>query len=187
MMSDVCKHCSPAPCLEACPTGASSGPSSILLWCNRISATAAATACLPALRSHRRQRRRRQGAQVHLCYDRLRAGQSPPAPRPALRTPSSLARWRSWSSAPDRVDGLHRQGVENAYLHGARGSPGATGGLQRLNAFFLLTDEPEVYNLPLRPSRPASRAAPSMAAGLATAAGLMAAAAFLFTRGHDHE
>ncbi|MBV9687259.1 MAG: 4Fe-4S dicluster domain-containing protein, partial [Alphaproteobacteria bacterium] len=22
MMSDVCKHCSPAPCLEACPTGA---------------------------------------------------------------------------------------------------------------------------------------------------------------------
>jgi formate dehydrogenase iron-sulfur subunit len=22
IMSDVCKHCSPAPCLEACPTGA---------------------------------------------------------------------------------------------------------------------------------------------------------------------
>src|SRR3546814_5982021 len=22
MMSDVCKHCDPAPCLEACPTGA---------------------------------------------------------------------------------------------------------------------------------------------------------------------
>jgi protein NrfD len=52
--------------------------------------------------------------------------------------------------------------VENAYLYGAPGALGATGGLQQLNAFFLLTAAPETYNLPR---------APSLASGLATVLG----------------
>ena len=47
MMSDVCKHCHNAPCLEACPTGALFRPSSTPWWCSRTSATAAAIACRP--------------------------------------------------------------------------------------------------------------------------------------------
>ncbi len=46
------------------------------------------------------------------------------------------------------VDQLRSLGVDNAYLHGVPASPGAPGGSASLNAFFLLLDRPEVYNLP---------------------------------------
>jgi formate dehydrogenase iron-sulfur subunit len=44
MMSDVCKHCSPAPCLEACPTGALFRRVRTLSSFSRTSAMAAAIA-----------------------------------------------------------------------------------------------------------------------------------------------
>jgi formate dehydrogenase iron-sulfur subunit len=59
------------------------------------------------------------------------------------------------------------------------GTPGATGGLQQLNAFFLLTAAPETYNLPR---------APSLASGLATVAGLaLASLLFLAARRGDRQ
>jgi formate dehydrogenase iron-sulfur subunit len=47
---------------------------------------------------------------------------------------------------------LHDRGVNEAYLYGvdADNQPGTDG----LNAFFLLVDEPEVYNLPPDPVVP---------------------------------
>ncbi len=48
MASDVCKHCTHAACLDVCPTGASSAPSTARSWCRTTSATAAATASRPA-------------------------------------------------------------------------------------------------------------------------------------------
>ena len=56
---------------------------------------------------------------------------------------------------------------------------GATGGIEKLNAFFLLTERPEVHGLPAAPARPAFHARPSMLSGLATVAGLAAAALVL--------
>jgi formate dehydrogenase iron-sulfur subunit len=84
------------------------------------------------------------------------------------------------SRAKRRVEELHDRGVENAYLYGAPNSPGATGGIDHLNAFFLLLDKPEVYNLPAAPNLPSRRIRPGLLAGLATLAGLalVAAAAF---------
>lgn len=82
--------------------------------------------------------------------------------------------------ARERVEALHARGEAGAYLYGTPGDPGATGGIERLNAFFLLIDRPEVYNLPPAPTRPATRIAPSFGAGLATLAGLAAAAAAMF-------
>ena len=75
---------------------------------------------------------------------------------------------------------LHGEGVGNAFLYGAPGTPGATGGIERLNAFFLLLDRPEVYNLPEAPTLPSTRV-PALKNGLAAMAGLalVAAAAFL--------
>jgi formate dehydrogenase iron-sulfur subunit len=55
--------------------------------------------------------------------------------------------------------------------------------LKHLNAFFLLTDRPEVYNLPAAPTRASSRAAPSFLTGLAAMAGLTLAAAALMANG----
>lgn len=56
-------------------------------------------------------------------------------------------------------------------------APGATGGIGELNAFFLLMDRPEVYNLPAAPTLPSNRVRPGLLAGLAALAGLTLAAA----------
>jgi formate dehydrogenase iron-sulfur subunit len=77
---------------------------------------------------------------------------------------------------------LHAQGVTTAYLYGTPGAPGATGDLGHLNAFFLLTDRPETYNLPAAPTRPANRVVPGLVAGLAAVAGLALAAFAAFDR-----
>ena len=77
---------------------------------------------------------------------------------------------------------LHGHGVNSAYLYGTPGAPGATGGLEHLNAFFLLIDRPEVYNLPVAPTRPAERVAPAMTSGLLAVAGLALAATLLLSR-----
>jgi formate dehydrogenase iron-sulfur subunit len=73
-------------------------------------------------------------------------------------------------------------GIENAYLYGVPGAPGATGDLGHLNAFFLLTERPETYNLPAAPTRASNRVAPSLLSGLAAVAGLAVAALALFTQ-----
>ncbi|HLS68526.1 MAG TPA: 4Fe-4S dicluster domain-containing protein [Kiloniellales bacterium] len=190
MLSDVCKHCSPAPCLEACPTGAlfRTEFDSVVVQqdiCNGCGY------CVPACpfgvidvseddgKAHK----------CTLCYDRLRAGQEPACAKACPTDSIQFGEVEELEQrAARRVDQLHDHGVDGAYLYGATGTPGATGGLERLNAFFLLTDAPERYNLPLEPDRPARRALPSMVAGLATATGLMAAAVLLFgTRGREHE
>src|SRR5262249_35872582 len=48
MMSDVCKHCAMASCMEVCPTNAIIGPSSTRSTSSRACATAAVTASRPA-------------------------------------------------------------------------------------------------------------------------------------------
>ena len=54
--------------------------------------------------------------------------------------------------AGKRVEKLHESGMQEAYLYGANKAdqPGTEG----LNAFFLLVDKPEVYNLPPNPVVP---------------------------------
>jgi formate dehydrogenase iron-sulfur subunit len=69
---------------------------------------------------------------------------------------------------------LHNAGRSEAYLYGTPNTPGATGGLEHLHAFFLLTAAPEVYNLPHSPTRPANRTMPGFLSGLATMAALAA-------------
>jgi formate dehydrogenase iron-sulfur subunit len=66
---------------------------------------------------------------------------------------------------------------------GAAATPGSTGGIGDLHAFFLLTDRPAVYNLPSAPTLPSTRIGPSLRAGLATVAGLVAAAAMTYLLG----
>jgi formate dehydrogenase iron-sulfur subunit len=182
MMSDVCKHCSNAPCLDACPTGAifRTEFDTVVVQqdiCNGCGY------CVPAcpfgvveLDTH--------DGKAHkctLCYDRLKGGLEPACSKSC---PTDSIQFGELSSLEDRarerVEKLHGLGVENAYLYGAPNTHGATGGLERLNAFFLLTARPEYYNLPPAPTRGAVRVAPAMLSGLATAfvltatAGLMA-------------
>ena len=88
------------------------------------------------------------------CYDRQKAGLVPACAK-ACPTDSiqfgDLDELRERARA--RLEQLHGRGVTEAYLYGAdeAGQPGTEG----LNAFFLLVDRPEVYNLPPDPVAPA--------------------------------
>jgi formate dehydrogenase iron-sulfur subunit len=184
MMSDVCKHCHNAPCLEACPTGAlfRTEFDTVVVQqdiCNGCGY------CVPACpfgvvdlstidgKAHK----------CTLCYDRLKGGLEPAC---AKSCPTDSIQFGEISDlqqrAQKRVEHLHDAGVKSAYLYGTPGAPGATGGLGHLNAFFLLTEPPEVYNLPTAPTRAANRVAPSLLSGLATVAALALGAAALFAR-----
>jgi formate dehydrogenase iron-sulfur subunit len=178
MMSDVCKHCDNAPCQEACPTGAlfRTEFDTVVVQqdiCNGCGY------CVPSCpfgvidlseidgKAHK----------CTLCYDRLKGGLEPAC---AKSCPTDSIQFGELSilheRAAERVRALHEAGAADAYLYGVPGTPGATGNLGHLHAFFLLTARPEVYNLPVAPSRGAERVLPSLAAGLATAIALTAAA-----------
>ena len=179
MMSDVCKHCDNAPCQESCPTGALFRTEFDTVVVQQDICNGCAY-CVPACpfgvidinlfdgKAHK----------CTLCYDRLKGGLEPAC---AKSCPTNSIQFGELSElhtrAQRRVDSLHAQGAADAYLYGAPGAPGATGGLNHLHAFFLLTDRPEVYNLPSHPSRGANRVLPALLAGLATAI-LLTGAAF---------
>lgn len=184
MMSDVCKHCHNAPCMEACPTGAlfKTEFDTVVVQqdiCNGCGY------CVPACpfgivelslidgKAHK----------CTLCYDRLKGGLEPAC---AKACPTDSIQFGEigdlQARAKERVEVLHERGVESAYLYGTPDAPGATGDLGHLGAFFLLIDRPEVYNLPVAPTRASNRVMPSLLAGLATLGGLAVLAAGLFSR-----
>src|SRR5438093_3490850 len=164
MSSDVCKHCTEAACLEACPTGAlfATEFGTVVVQqdvCNGCGY------CVPACpfgvidlnfldgRAHK----------CTLCYDRLKGGFEPACAK-ACPTDSiqfgELAELQA--RAEHRVERLRVLGVDNAYLYGTPDGPGATGGIGDLSAFFLLMDRPEVYNLPAAPTLPSRRVKPGL-------------------------
>jgi formate dehydrogenase iron-sulfur subunit len=184
MMSDVCKHCAQAGCLQACPTGAlfRTEFDTVVVQqdvCNGCGY------CVPAcpfgvidLNLH--------DGKAHkctLCYDRLKGGFEPAC---AKACPTDSIQFGELTEldarARRRVEALHARGVDSAYLYGAPGTPGATGGIERLNAFFLLTERPEVYNLPAAPTLPSRRVRESLLAGLATVAALAISAVVALAR-----
>ncbi len=151
MMSDVCKHCVQAGCLEVCPTGAiirtefdtvviqsdvCNGCRACIAACpfgvidvNPVSGTA---------------------QKCTLCYDRMGVGLEPACAK-ACPTDSiqfgTVVELRG--RAQKRVQQLKAQGVD-AWLYG----DDPNGPLGGLNSFYLLVDKPEVYGLPAHPQLP---------------------------------
>ena len=184
MMSDVCKHCHNAPCLEACPTGAlfrTEFDTVVVQQDIRNGCGYCQPACPFGVIDINVQ-----DGKAHkctLCYDRLKGGLEPAC---AKSCPTDSIQFGELDElharAAARVEALHKAGRPEAYLYGAPNTPGATGGLEHLHAFFLLTAPPEVYNLPHSPTRPANRTMPSLMSGLATMAALAAFAVAAFRR-----
>jgi formate dehydrogenase iron-sulfur subunit len=154
MLSDVCKHCARAGCLEACPTGAIIRTEFDSVYvqpdiCNGCGY------CVVACPFGVIDRLEDDGRawKCTLCYDRQRADLEPAC---AKACPTDSIQFGEISElrakAEQRVADLHARGITDAYLYGADAAfqPGTEG----LNAFFLLVDKPEVYNLPANPVCP---------------------------------
>jgi len=157
MSSDVCKHCARAGCLESCPTGAIMRTEFNTVYvqpdiCNGCGY------CVVGCPFGVIDRREDDGRawKCTLCYDRLKDDMTPAC---AKACPTASIQFGDIEQlkldARARVEKLHTQGVHAAYLYGADAAsqPGTEG----LNAFFLLVDKPEVYNLPPDPVVPTKR------------------------------
>jgi len=183
MMSDVCKHCVRAGCLEVCPTGAiirtefdtvviqsdvCNGCRDCIGACpfgvidiNPVSGTA---------------------QKCTLCYDRMRAGMTPACAQACPTASINFGPIRELKQkAEARVGQLHGRGERGAYLYGA--DEKMLGGL---NSFYLLVDKPEVYGLPPDPKMPSRNLKPgslwsALAAVVVGVVGLIS----LRTRGSD--
>ena len=146
MMSDVCKHCVNAPCLEVCPTGSIVRTEFDTVYiqepvCNGC--RDCITAC-PFGVIH-------VSAEKHIaqkctfCYDRLQNGLVPACAQacPTRVDPVRTDRRAARAGRAIGSSSFTRRGRREAYLYGADDK--ILGGL---NAFYLLMDPPETYGLP---------------------------------------
>jgi len=207
MMSDVCKHCTHAGCMEACPTGAIirnefdsvfvqpdicngcgycvvSCPFGVIDLVNVFNSEASGAYGLATLNDRRLDDKQTAvqatggvAGKCTLCYDRQTLGMTPAC---AKACPTDSIQFGNLEElrerANTRVESLAKRGIE-ATLYGA-GDVG--GGIGALNAFFLLTDRPEAYNLPVEPVLPSTRQPAGYTAAALTAAGLAIAGWMIF-------
>ena len=189
MASDVCKHCARAGCLENCPTGAIMRTEFGSVYvqqdiCNGCGYCVSGCPFGVIDRNHEDGR----AWKCTLCYDRQKDGMEPAC---AKACPTDSIQFGDVEElkerARKRVEVLHESGLKEAYLYGAdAASQPGTGGL---NAFFLLVDKPEVYNLPPDPEVPTVRGNQSWKAAGVAAIGVAAAAllsALIGSKAKDH-
>ncbi|NMO52846.1 4Fe-4S dicluster domain-containing protein [Actinoplanes sp. TBRC 11911] len=178
MMSNVCKHCTHAGCLDVCPTGSlfRTEFGTVVVQediCNGCGY------CIPACPYGVIDRRQDDGRawKCTLCYDRLGDGLTPAC---AKACPTESIQFGELDVLRERADArlatLQEQGETTARLYGEDQGDGVGGD----GAFFLLLDEPEVYGLPPDPEV-ATKYLPDMwkRAGLA-ALGMVASAVVAF-------
>jgi formate dehydrogenase iron-sulfur subunit len=143
MMSDVCKHCANASCLEVCPTDAIIRTEYDTVYiqqdvCNGC--RDCISACPYAVIGFDTQTG--TAKKCTFCYDRLQNNLQPAC---ATACPTQSIKFGDLDQmrqvAADRVDTLHAQGVSEARIYGDKEYGG-------LHALFLLTDKPEAYKLP---------------------------------------
>jgi formate dehydrogenase iron-sulfur subunit len=174
MMSDVCKHCVQAGCLEVCPTNAiiRTEFDTVVIQADVCNGCRDCIAACP-FGVIEVNPVNNTAMKCTLCYDRMQNGLVPACAQ-ACPTASiqfgPIAELRELGAA--RVEQLNTQSrdagrPEDAYLYGADDS--IVGGL---NSFYLLIDEPEVYGLPRAPKLPSSQLPATTALTAAGAAGL---------------
>jgi formate dehydrogenase iron-sulfur subunit len=180
MSSDVCKHCTTAPCLDVCPTGAlfRTEFGTVVVQddvCNGCGM------CVPACPFGVIERREEDGRawKCTLCYDRLKDDMEPAC---AKACPTDSIKFGPLDElrehAGDRIGEVVAAGEADArlYLHDS------DNGMDGVGAFFLLLDEPEVYGLPPDPVAPTRHLGEIYGAVASAAAGIALGVAAAFVR-----
>jgi formate dehydrogenase iron-sulfur subunit len=206
MSSDVCKHCTNAGCMEACPTGAiirnefdsvfiqpdvcngcgycvASCPFGVVDVIEKFDPEGTRYNLASLVESRREdhltalQGNGGVAGKCTLCYDRQKLGFVPAC---AKACPTESIQFGDVNElrerARKRVETLTERGVQ-AQLYGA---DDVGGGVGPLNAFFLLTDRPEAYNLPAQPVLPSTRQPDGYGAAAIAVLGLAVAGWMIF-------
>ena len=167
MSSDVCKHCTHAGCLDVCPTGAlfRTEYGTVVVQADVCNGCGYCVGACPFGVIGRRDDglvELADGSKAEpvnggvaqkctLCYDRLKADQTPAC---AQTCPTTSIKFGDHDEmvrlARERLAELHAQGRTDARLYGANPDDGVGG----TGSVFLLLDEPEVYGLPPDPVVP---------------------------------
>jgi formate dehydrogenase iron-sulfur subunit len=158
MMSDVCKHCVNAPCLEVCPTSAILRTEFDTVYIHEPACNGCrdcVSACPFGVIHMSTNPNKLVAQKCTFCYDRLKNNLQPAC---AQACPTQSIQFGKIADlkqkAQARVAQLQAQGETKAQLYGADDK--VLGGL---NSFYLLMDKPETYGLPSEPKVP-SRSVP---------------------------
>ncbi len=184
LMSDVCKHCVQAGCLEVCPTGAiiRTEFDTVVIQADVCNGCRDCIAACPfgVIEINPLSK---TAMKCTLCYDRMQSG-LPPACAQACPTHSIQFGTIEdlQTNAAARVEQLNTQAkaegrAEDAYLYGADDS--ILGGL---NSFYLLVDEPHVYGLPAQAKLPSKDLPAASGIGVAGALGMAALGVVAFRK-----
>ncbi|MDE3135941.1 MAG: 4Fe-4S dicluster domain-containing protein [Acidobacteriota bacterium] len=177
-LSDVCKHCENAGCLEACPTGAivRTEFESVFVQHDVCNGCGYCVVSCPFGVIDKRVEDGR-AFKCTFCYDRQKAGLVPAC---AKTCPTQSIKFGTIeemeSRAQERVTELRARGYSDAHVYDARGTS-----VGRSHALFILLGEPEAYNFPPAPDVPTVHLRSAWtAATVAAAVGfLIVCAAFL--------
>jgi formate dehydrogenase iron-sulfur subunit len=150
-LSDVCKHCANAGCLEACPTGSivRTEVGSVFVQPDICNGCGYCVVSCPFGVIEKRPEDGR-AFKCTFCYDRQKAGLIPACAK-ACPTESiqfgdhEVLRQR----AEKRVQDLQERGYSDARIYDPQET--SVGGI---HAFFVILGEPEAYNLPPAPEVP---------------------------------
>jgi formate dehydrogenase iron-sulfur subunit len=150
-LSDVCKHCANAGCLEACPTGSivRTEVGSVFVQPDVCNGCGYCVVSCPFGVIDRRPEDGR-AFKCTFCYDRQKAGLVPACAK-ACPTESiqfgDLEELRA--RGKNRVNELRERGYHDARVYDPQET--SVGGI---HAFFVILGEPEGYNLPPAPEVP---------------------------------
>jgi len=177
--SDVCKHCTEAPCQQVCPTGAliRNEFDDVYLQqdvCNGCGYCVSACPFGVLSRSQEDHRAHK----CTLCYDRQKDGIEPACAKACPTDSITFGPVEELRQRARERLGEVRMKQPKAYLYGENDA----GEYKRLNAFFLRTEEPAAYNLPEAPTMPTAGMKQKYMLSAAVGIGLSLVSAIVFGR-----
>jgi formate dehydrogenase iron-sulfur subunit len=169
-LSDVCKHCEEAGCLEACPTGSivRTEVGSVLVQNDVCNGCGYCVVSCPFGVIDRRPAPLADAGgafKCTFCYDRQKSGLVPACAKVCPTESIVFGRLDDLRArAKERVQHLQETGYNDAQLY----DPQETS-VRGIHAFFLILGEPEAYGLPPKPQVPTIYLKSAWTAAFATA------------------